>query len=155
MPNPTTYSPAALQLARTFEGCRLTAYQDQANIWTIGYGHTGPHVTSGLTITQAQAETLLADDLATAAACVSRLVKIPLNQNQFDALVDFVFNLGCRSLTQSTLLAHIQANNFEAAAKEFLRWNKAANKPVKGLTRRRQAEAGLFTAATSSSPHQP
>jgi lysozyme len=145
------YSSAGLELTERFEGCELTAYQDSVGVWTIGYGHTGTDVHSGLTITEEQASILLAADVAWAATCVNKSVKTTINQNQFDALVDFVFNLGCASLGQSTLLRLLNAGDFAGAAKEFLRWNKAGGKVVKGLTLRRQAETDLFnTPATTT-----
>src|SRR5882757_6232013 len=141
------YSKAGLALTQGFEDCKLAAYPDPVGIWTIGYGHTGTDVVEGLTITQAQAAILLAADVAWAVTCVNKSVKSAINQNQFDALVDFVFNLGCASLGQSTLLRLVNAGNLAGAAKEFLRWNKAGGKVVKGLTKRRQAETDLFSTA--------
>ncbi|HTH53547.1 MAG TPA: lysozyme [Edaphobacter sp.] len=138
------YSSAGLELTKQFEGCELTAYQDQVGVWTIGYGHTGTDVKKGLTITEEQASTLLAADVSWAVTCVNKSVKVAVNQNQFDAMVDFVFNLGCASFGQSTLLRLLNAGNFSDAAKEFLRWNRAGGKVVAGLTRRRQAEMALF-----------
>lgn len=138
------YSANGLALTEKFEGLRLDAYQDTAGVWTIGYGHTGPDVQPSLTITQEQAEILLAADIAWAAACVNKAVKSAINQNQFDALVDFTFNLGCASLVQSTLLHLVNTGDFTAAAQQFLRWNKACGQPLKGLTLRRQAEMELF-----------
>jgi lysozyme len=141
------YSEAGYRLTREFEGCVLKAYADQGGVWTIGYGHTGPEVKAGLTITQGRADELLEGDLAEAAGCVRRLVPRPIQQNQFDALVDFVFNLGCSSLAGSTLLGCVNAGRFEEAALEFLRWNHVHGTVVKGLTRRREAEADLFRKA--------
>ena len=138
------YSAAGLELTKQFEGLELKAYQDSVGVWTIGYGHTGPDVKEGLTITEEQAGVLLAADVAWAVTCVNKSVKAKINQNQFDAMVDFVFNLGCASLVQSTLLKMVNAGDFEGAAKQFLRWNKAGGKVVRGLTKRRQAEAELF-----------
>jgi lysozyme len=138
------YSAAGLALTKQFEGLELKAYQDQVGVWTIGYGHTGVDVKEGLTITEEQASILLAADVAWAVTCVNKSVKAKINQNQFDAMVDFVFNLGCASLVQSTLLKMVNAGDFEGAAKQFLRWNKAGGKVVRGLTKRRQAEAELF-----------
>jgi lysozyme len=150
MENRFTYSPTGLALTRRFEGCRLTAYQDQAGVWTIGYGHTGPDVHPGLTITADHAETLLAADIARAATCVNRAATAPINQNQFDALVDFVFNLGNAALGSSRLLRLVNAGDFPSAAREFLHWNHAAGKVMPGLTRRRQAEATLFAAPVTT-----
>ena len=153
------YSATGLALTKQFEGCVLVAYQDQVGVWTIGYGHTGTDVKAGLTITDDQASILLAADVAWAVTCVNKSVTSTINQNHFDALVDFVFNLGCASLGQSTLLRMINAGNFDGAAGQFLRWNKAGGKVVKGLTARRQAEMNLFSginaSATSSTPPQP
>jgi len=86
-----TYSDTGFALTRGFEGLRLTAYQDCAGVWTIGYGHTGPGVLPGQTITAVEAETLLHADLAEAVACVNRAVTATITQPQFDALVDFCF----------------------------------------------------------------
>ena len=85
-----SYSAAGLAMTKQLEGLQLTAYQDQAGRWTIGYGHAGPDVHAGLTITQAQAEQLLESDLAAAVASVNRAVTSGINQNQFDALVELV-----------------------------------------------------------------
>jgi lysozyme len=141
-----TYSSTGLELTRRFEGLRLTAYQDSCGIWTIGYGHTGSHVRQGLTITEPQALELLTTDIARAVDCVNRSVHAPINQNQFDALVDFVFNLGSGNFLGSTLLRRVNEGDFTAAKDEFLRWNHAGNQILEGLTRRRQAEADLFAA---------
>jgi lysozyme len=146
-----TYSPQGYALTKKFEGLRLTAYQDQTGLWTIGYGHTGPDVHSRLTITEAQADTLLEADIAKAAACVHRAVTAPLGQNHFDALVDFVFNLGCDRLHGSTLLRHINAGEFDLAAPQFLLWDHAASAVVPGLLARRKAERSLFQSATIGS----
>jgi lysozyme len=141
------YSSTGLDLTKQFEGLELKAYQDSVGVWTIGYGHTGTDVVPGLTISEAQATILLAADVAWAATCVNKSVKSAINQNQFDALVDFTFNLGCANLGQSTLLRLVNAGDFAGAAAQFLRWNKAGGKVLKGLTKRRQAEMDLFNAA--------
>ena len=141
------YSDAGLTLTKNFEGCRLSAYADQGGVWTIGYGHTGPGVHAGLTITQDQADTFLISDVAGAVACVNRLVTSSIVQCQFDALVDFTFNLGCACLANSTLLRAVNAGDFDGAANEFLRWDHVNGVVVPGLLRRRQAEAGMFSAA--------
>ena len=146
------YSSTGLALTKQFEGCELKAYQDQVGVWTIGYGHTGTDVKKGLTITEEQASILLAADVAWAVTCVNKSVKVAINQNQFDALVDFVFNLGCANLGQSTLLRLLNEGQYSDAAKEFLRWNRAGGKVVAGLTRRRQAEMDLFNKPAGSVP---
>src|SRR5277367_6300434 len=139
-----TYSNTGLTLTKKFEGLKLNAYQDQVGVWTIGYGHTGPTVHGGLIITQDQADQLLQSDIASSVACVNRAVNSAINQNQFDALVDFVFNLGCAALLSSTLLRDVNAGNFTAATQQFLRWDHARGVVISGLLRRRQAESDLF-----------
>ncbi|HEY6375956.1 MAG TPA: lysozyme [Edaphobacter sp.] len=141
------YGDAGLALTKKFEGCVLTAYADQGGVWTIGYGHTGPGVHAGLTITQDQADAFLESDVAGSVTCVNRLVLGNINQNQFDAMVDFVFNLGCASLSQSTLLRYVNTGDFADAATQFLRWDHIRGVVIAGLTRRRQAEAALFNTA--------
>lgn len=140
-----TYSNNGLALTKRFEGCRLTAYKDSVGVLTIGYGSTGAHVTTGMALTQAQADTLLLRDIARFETGVNKLVTFShLTQNQFDALVDFAFNLGLGNLASSTLLKCVNAGNLSQAADEFLRWDKAGGKVFAGLTRRRQAERSLF-----------
>jgi lysozyme len=140
-----TYSDAGLNLTQTCEGCRLSAYADQGGVWTIGYGHTGPGVHAGLTITQEQADIFLQSDIAGSVACVNKLVTANISQSQFDALVDFTFNLGCASLASSTLLRYVNTGDFAGAANEFQRWDHIGNIIVPGLLRRRQAEAQMFS----------
>jgi lysozyme len=138
------YSRTGLELTKQFEGVRLTAYQDSVGVWTIGYGHTGPDVAPGKTISQAQADTILMKDIARFEDGVNKLVKTSLTQNQFDALVDFSFNLGLGNLGSSTLLKKLNAGDYKEAAEEFLRWDKAGGKALAGLTKRRAAERALF-----------
>src|ERR1700761_3554452 len=147
--NSLTYSGNGLALTEQSESCRLTAYQDQVGVWTIGYGHTGPDVTPKLTITQSQAETLLAHDVGRAADCVNKAVTIELTQNEFDALVDFVFNVGTGAFTGSTLLRVLNAGDLAAAANQFDLWDHAGGAVVAGLLRRRQAETALFNTGRS------
>ncbi len=137
------YSKDGLHLTEQFEGCRLVAYQDQIGILTIGYGHTAG-VYKGMTCTQAQAETWLMQDIDEAAHTVNRMVKARLTQPQFDALVDFVFNLGAGNFEKSTLLRLLNANSIRAASNEFEKWNRAGGIVRDGLTRRRFAEKNLF-----------
>ena len=141
------YSKDGLHLTEGFEGVRLTAYPDPAtggDPWTIGYGHTGPEVHSGMTITQEQAENYLMQDVAKAAADVNSKVTVEITQNEFDALVDFAFNCGCGNLNNSTLLKKLNAGDYEGAAHEFEKWDMAAGHHMAGLLRRRQAEELLF-----------
>ncbi|HEX3661022.1 MAG TPA: lysozyme [Acidobacteriaceae bacterium] len=142
--NQLTYGGKGLTLTEQFEGCRLTAYQDQVRVWTIGYGHTGPEVCAGMTVTLDEAQALLAKDVSNAAAFVNRIVMVELNQEEFDALVDFVFNLGAGSFENSTLLRMLNAGEFTAAAAQFAVWDRAGGAIVAGLLRRRQAETALF-----------
>ena len=139
-----TYSKTGFTLTESFEGCKLTAYQDSVGVWTIGYGTTGPDVYEGLTITQAQAEGLLADRIALAASCVNTAITVQLTQPEFDALVDFTYNLGCRAFCNSTMRRLINEGNMAAAAVQFDSWDHAGGKVVAGLLRRRQAETTEF-----------
>ena len=139
-----SYSDNGFALSKSFEGLRLTAYQDVGGVWTIGYGHTGPNVRAGLTITQAEADALLRSDVEDAVTCVNRAVNVPITQNQFDALVDFCFNCGRGSLLQSTLLRKVNIGDFAGAAAQFALWDHAGGEVVEGLVKRRTAEAELF-----------
>lgn len=133
-----------LDLIKSFEGLKLRAYLCPAKVWTIGFGSTGPHVTPGKVITEAQADELLKDDLDRFEKAVTRLVTVPLTQNQYDALVSFAFNVGISALERSTLLKRVNAKLFDQAAAEFSKWNRGGGKILAGLTRRRAAEAALF-----------
>lgn len=141
-------SDKGIALIKEFEGCKLTAYQDSVGVWTIGFGWTQPvdgkPIRAGMTIKQETAERLLKTGLVSYESDVSRLVKVGLTQGQFDALVAFTYNLGARSLSTSTLLRKLNAGDYTGAAAEFMSWNKAGGKALKGLTRRREAERALF-----------
>lgn len=145
--NNLTYSPKGLVLTESFEGCKLVAYADPLahGLPTVGYGHTGPDVVVGAVWTLAQCEQALAHDVAWASKVVNNLVTKTLTQNQFDALVDFVYNVGSGNFASSTLLKLVNLAQWGSAALEFLRWDKAKGVPVAGLTRRRNAEMKLFT----------
>lgn len=137
------YSKSGLHLTEQFEGCKLVAYLDQVGVATIGYGHTrGVHM--GMTCTQDQAELWLSQDVQEAADAVNHSVTCPLNQNQFDALVDLVFNVGVGNFHTSTLLRMLNIGAYDRAAKEFEKWNRAGGIVREGLTRRRLAEENLF-----------
>ena len=131
------------KLLKFFEGCRLTAYQDSVGVWTIGYGHT-KGVYEGMTITQEEAEQMLLTELEEYEGYVEKYVTVPLTQNQFDALVVWVYNLGPTNFRNSTLLKELNSGNYTAAGKEITRWNKAGGKVLAGLVKRREAEALLF-----------
>ena len=150
MENNFCYSDAGFALTKQFEGLRLTAYPDQGGVWTIGYGHTGPGVQAGLVITEAQADIFLQGDVARAVTAVNLLVKSAITQGQFDALVDFAFNLGNSTLAHSTLLKQVNAGDFADAAKSFLVWDHIGKTENPGLLRRRTAEAQLFSEGISA-----
>jgi len=130
-------------LLKYFEGCELEAYQDSVGVWTIGYGHTkGVH--EGMVITQEQAEQMLLDELKEYEGYVEDMVEVELTQEQFDALVVWVYNLGPTNFKNSTLLKRINEGNFEDVPYQMKRWNKAGGKVLLGLERRREAEAKMF-----------
>ncbi|RDU95358.1 lysozyme [Trinickia dinghuensis] len=135
---------AGINLIKEFEGLRLTAYADVVGVLTIGYGHTGPDVKPGMVITEAQAGQLLIDDLARFENGVSGLVKVPVNANQFSALVSFSYNVGLGNLGGSTLLRLLNQSDYAGAAQQFPLWDKAGGRELPGLLRRRQAEQALF-----------
>lgn len=137
-----TPSQACLDLTKTFEGCKLSAYQDTGKVWTIGYGHTAG-VRKGQLITPDVAEELLRQDQAYAVSIVNKNA-MPCTQNQFDALVDFVFNVGPSQFLMSTLLKKHLAGDHKGAADEFLKWKYDNHVLVPGLLRRRQAERKLY-----------
>ena len=139
-------SEKGLALIRQFEGLRLAAYKCPADVATIGYGTT-KGVKMGMVIDKAEAERLLAEDVARFAGHVSDLVKVPLSQPQFDALVSFCYNVGPTAFGHSTLLRYLNQGLYADAAGQFMRWNKAANNVIAGLTRRRAAERAMFEAA--------
>ena len=129
-----------------FEGLYLHTYNDGVGVATIGYGHTtsagGPKVKWGQTITKEQADKLLADDLVRVENDVNKLVKVPLTQNQFDALVSFHFNTG--GLGRSTLLKKLNAGDYNSVPAELSKWNRGGGKVMAGLTTRRTEEGKLF-----------
>ena len=134
-----------LELIKHFEGCELEAYKCPAGVWTIGYGHI-KGVQEGMKITEHQAEEMLKSELHEYEGYINDYVTVPLNQNQFDAMVSWVYNLGGGNLRASTLLKVLNAGDYDGVPAQMLRWNKAGGKVLEGLTRRRQAEADLFVA---------
>jgi lysozyme len=131
-----TTNDAGLQLIESFEGLRLTSYQDSVGVWTIGYGHT-QGVRQGQTITQQQAQAFLQQDLGVAEAAVNRL-GLTLTDNQFAALVSFTFNLGAGNLNK------LMKNGLAAVPDRILLFDHAGGRALPGLTRRRQAERALY-----------
>jgi lysozyme len=136
-------SNEGLSLIKKFEGCELTAYKCAAGVWTIGYGHI-KDVYEGQTITQSEAESMLQHEMEEYEGYINSLVMVPLNQNQFDALVSWVFNLGAGNLRASTLLKVVNLSDMNGVPAQIKRWNKAGGKVLEGLIRRREAEALLW-----------
>jgi lysozyme len=132
-------SDKGIQLLMLREGVRLKAYRDVKGIWTVGVGHTGPEVVEGLVINQLQAMSLLHHDVITAEECINKNVKVPLTENQFDALVSFVFNVGVGAFTRSTMLRKLNVGDYEGCAKEFDKWHI----PIQ-ITSRRDSERDQF-----------
>jgi lysozyme len=135
---------ACFDIVKKYEGRKLTAYKCPANIWTVGYGETGPDIKEGVVWSIWQAEDRLKADLVRFASAVDRLVTAPITSNQRAALISFAFNLGAQALRESTLLKLLNEGKADAAAEEFPRWNKAAGRVLAGLTARRCAEQALF-----------
>jgi lysozyme len=148
---PSRLAPSArlLDLLKRKEGLRLTAYKDQAGVWTIGYGHTRG-VTPGLVWTAEKALQMFLAEVALHAEPVQRFVRVNLTQNQFDALVSLVYNIGGTAFRNSTLLALLNAGKFADAAVQFLAFNKIRDPKTKklvvsrGLAERRETERQLF-----------
>lgn len=138
------------RLIKKWEALRLRAYKPTINdVWTIGWGHTkGVH--PGMVITEQEAERLFRSDVAWAVEAVNTLVKVPLTQNQFDALVSFVFNIGTTNFRKSTLLRKLNVRDYEGAANELPRWVKQKGVTLRGLVRRRAEEMEYFLSNISS-----
>lgn len=133
-----------LDLIKSFEGLRLTAYKPTPNdVWTCGFGHV-KGVKEFDTCSIQKANEWLLQDISDACDCVNHHVTAGINQNQFDALVSFVYNVGGGNFQSSTLLRELNAGDFKNAAEQFLRWDKQKGKVLPGLTKRRQAEKELF-----------
>ena len=139
-----TINAAGLALVKAYEGLRLESYQDSGGVWTIGYGHTrsaGP----GDIISAQRAERLLESDLMAAEQAVERLVKVPLTDNQFSALVSFVFNLGERAFAKSTLLRKLNEGGYGLVPACLKSWIFDNGRVLPGLVKRRAAEAALWS----------
>jgi lysozyme len=138
-------SEAGLNLIKRSEGFRERTYLDVAGILTIGYGHRLlTHEAFPEGVSEAQAAAMLRDDVHGAEQAVERLVKVALAQGQFDALVDFCFNLGSGRLASSTLLKSLNGGRYEAAREQLLRWDQAGGQVRAGLKARREAESALW-----------
>lgn len=136
-------SAEGLSLIKKFEGCELKAYRCAANVLTIGYGST-KGVTEDMEITQEEAESLLQEEMHEYEGYINDMVKVPLEQHQFDAMVSWVFNLGSGNLSSSTLLKKLNNSEYDEVPAQIRRWNKAGGKVLDGLIRRREAEAKMF-----------
>tara|TARA_B100000212_G_C27359531_1_gene527555 strand:+ start:508 stop:951 length:444 start_codon:yes stop_codon:yes gene_type:complete len=136
-------SKEGIALIKKFEGIELEAYQDSVGVWTIGYGHT-KGVKEGDNISLKKAEEMLEEELVEYEGYINNMVELGLEQNQFDALVAWVYNLGPTNLRESTLLKVLNQGLFDEVPFEIKRWNKAGGQVLNGLVRRREAEALLF-----------
>jgi lysozyme len=149
-------SEEGIEFIKEFEGFETLPYPDAAGFMTVGYGHLIKKGEKFSSVTPDEAEILLGHDLINFEKIVNTNVKVDLNQNQFDALVSFVFNVGegkegvkdgfvtLRSGKPSTMLRKLNAGDYEGAANEFPKWNRAGGVVLKGLIRRREAEKELF-----------
>jgi len=136
-------SEEGTSLIKSYEGCRLEAYQDSVDVWTIGYGHT-KGVKEGDKINQEEAEYMLQEEMIEYEGYINDLVEVPLEQCQFDALVCWVYNLGPTNLKKSTLLKVLNEEDYNGVPEQIKRWNKAGGVILGGLVKRREAEANLF-----------
>lgn len=137
-------SNQCIELVKHFEGFESVAYLCPANVWTIGYGRTRD-VKEGDVVTELQAERDLLEELVEFGEQVLSVVDVELEQREFDALTSWTYNLGVGNLQSSTLLKKLNAGDKNSVPSEMLRWNKASGRVLEGLTRRRQAEADLWT----------
>lgn len=142
-------SQAGIDLIHSFESLKLKAYPDPGSKdgkpWSVGWGSTGPDIKEGTVWTKEQADARFSKTLAQVEADVLKVVRVPLKQNEFDALVSFTYNLGIGSLRSSTLLKMLNEGYYANAGLQLLRWNKNDGVVMLGLTRRRKAELKLFS----------
>lgn len=139
-------SKNGIDFIHQFEGLRLKAYKvlESEKYYTIGWGHYGSDVKFGQTISRQKADDLFDKDIDRFQKAVNMFVKVDINQNQYDALVSFAYNVGTGALQTSTLLEKLNKGDYEGASKEFARWNKSGGKVLAGLTKRREKERQLF-----------
>lgn len=140
---PRRTNEAGVALIRTYEGLSLQSYLCPAGLWTVGYGHTAT-AKPFARITLDEAERLLRQDLVMAERAVAMRVEVALNDNQFAALVSFVFNVGEAAFARSSLLKKLNAGDYSAVPKELGRWVRAQGIKLEGLVRRRNAEIALW-----------
>lgn len=143
MKNRMVYSGPGVLLTKKWESLRLKAYQDSGGVWTCGYGHT-QGVGPSTVCTETLAESWLRQDTQNAVNAINNLVTIDLTQNEFDALVDFVFNVGVGNFAKSTLLILLNQGKYTEAAAQFQRWKYVKGVVVAGLLNRRNDESTLF-----------
>ena len=136
-------SEDGLELIKKFEGCETTAYQDSVGVWTIGFGHT-KGVEEGQTCSIEDAESMLANEMDEYEGYINNMVKVDLQQHEFDALVAWVYNLGPTNLGESTMLKVLNGGQFDRVPDEMNRWTRAGGDILEGLVRRRQAESLMF-----------
>jgi GH24 family phage-related lysozyme (muramidase) len=147
-------SNTGVSLIKGFEGFSSKPYQDSVGVWTIGYGHTEGVGPNSAHLTEPQASALLKRDLDNKYAPFVNALKLPLNQNQFDALVSFVYNVGPGGVVASTHIGQaLRAHAWVAAANDLLEWDKAGGQTLLGLKRRREAERNLFLKAVANPPY--
>jgi lysozyme len=134
-----------IALIKRWEQCRLLAYQPIAgDKWTIGYGATGPTITQGVRWSQEQADGDLQNRVNNLASQLVRLITIPVNDNQFGALLSLTYNIGIGAFTNSTLLRLFNGEDYQGASAQFLVWNKSQGHVVQGLVNRREDEQHVF-----------
>ncbi len=142
---PKETGPTGIALIKASEGLSLQMYRDPAGLWTIGYGHLiKPDEKIGREIKIKEAEDLLKKDLKQAEKIIQSVVTVELSQNQFDALVALVFNIGSGNFRKSTLLKYLNQGDYSKAADQFLVWDKAGGRKFPGLTHRREVERNIF-----------
>ncbi|BBL53009.1 hypothetical protein MF1_02670 [Bartonella quintana] len=150
-------SKKGFALIKQWEGLNLNAYEAAIGVWTIGYGHTSitgaPAVHKGMQITQKEAEKILCQDLKQFECVVEQTVAVPLNDEQFAALVSFCYNVGTEAFRSSKLLKKLNKGNYEAVPIELQKWTRAGGKRLQGLVNRRAAEAGLWAQGAYVSPN--
>lgn len=134
----------ALKFIEQFEGCVLTAYEDQKGIWTIGFGSTGSDIKESLSWTKEQAEDRFTDDLFLLYTRISKIIDVPITDNEELALLSLSYNIGYGNFRKSRVLTKLNERNYQDAADSFLLWNRVGSQINKGLTRRRVAERKLF-----------
>jgi len=158
---PNTLSDYVIGKIKKWEGVRRAAYKDSVGVWTIGVGHTaaaGPPIPrAGLTLTEAEVDAVLRKDLGAAERAVQSLVRVPLTDNQYGALVSFVFNVGAGAFAKSALLRKLNAGHYDAVPGELMKWVNGGGRRIEGLVNRRSQEAALwgreaFVASSKASP---